>query len=231
MCLPHRSGNPAVGLRRTGRSIGPPMGRSVHHSGAFIVRVASSFIAVGLAAAPVVLAVFPANALMPGQTICYGADGSPVVNPADPDEFEHCVTRPTGSGSAATSRSCAMARSTTPRASTPTRTAHPCSRTRARRPPRPTPHHHDPAAATGSPSAGMPAADGPVLCGPTDHLVVPAANNGPPDRGSRASSARRARYHHPMIALSTPRHRPDLRGRLVPVVDVGLDQPVPQAAF
>ena len=63
------------------------------------MRVRHVLIAVGLAAAPVVLAVSPANALLPGQTICYGADGSPVVNPADPDEFEHCVTRPTGSGS------------------------------------------------------------------------------------------------------------------------------------
>ena len=42
----------------------------------------------------------PANALSDGDTVCYAADGSAVVNPSNPDEFEYCVTRePSGSSS------------------------------------------------------------------------------------------------------------------------------------
>ena len=50
------------------------------------------FAAALLAAAPIVVAV-PANALSTGDTVCYAADGSAVVNPSNPDDFEYCVTR------------------------------------------------------------------------------------------------------------------------------------------
>lgn len=52
--------------------------------------------AAGLTAALLLTAV-PANALRVGDTVCYTADGSAVVNPSNPDDFDHCVTRE-GSG-------------------------------------------------------------------------------------------------------------------------------------
>jgi hypothetical protein len=48
--------------------------------------------AAALAVASLAVAV-PANALSPGDTVCYAADGSAVVNPSNPDDFEYCVTR------------------------------------------------------------------------------------------------------------------------------------------
>jgi hypothetical protein len=45
-----------------------------------------------LAIAPV-LAAAPASALSEGDTVCYAVDGSAVVNPANPEDFEYCVTR------------------------------------------------------------------------------------------------------------------------------------------
>ena len=56
--------------------------------------------AAGLSAALLLTAV-PANALSVGDTICYSADGTPVINPSNPDDFEDCVTR-SGSGSGGT---------------------------------------------------------------------------------------------------------------------------------
>jgi len=63
------------------------------------MRVRHVLVTIGLAAAPVILAVSPADALLPGQTICYDTNGTPVVNPSDPGQFENCVTRPPRSGS------------------------------------------------------------------------------------------------------------------------------------
>ena len=52
-----------------------------------------------LALAPLAFVAGPADALSPGQTVCYAADGTAVVNPPNPDDFESCFTRPsTGSG-------------------------------------------------------------------------------------------------------------------------------------
>jgi hypothetical protein len=44
------------------------------------------------AIAPVLLAA-PVHALSEGDTVCYAADGSSVVNPTNPEDFEYCVTR------------------------------------------------------------------------------------------------------------------------------------------
>ena len=52
-----------------------------------------------LALAPVALAAAPASALLPGQTVCYAADGTATLNPVNPDDFEYCVTRPASTGS------------------------------------------------------------------------------------------------------------------------------------
>ena len=56
--------------------------------------------AVGLTATPVVLTVWSTDASPPGQTVCYDSAGHAVFNPADPSQYENCVTRPprTGSG-------------------------------------------------------------------------------------------------------------------------------------
>lgn len=51
-----------------------------------------------LAIAPV-LAAASAGALSEGDTVCYAADGSYVVNPANPEDFEYCVTRESSGGS------------------------------------------------------------------------------------------------------------------------------------
>jgi hypothetical protein len=55
-------------------------------------------IAAAFAVAPLVLAA-PAGALSPGQTVCYAADGSYVVNPPSEEGFEYCVTREASGGS------------------------------------------------------------------------------------------------------------------------------------
>lgn len=49
-----------------------------------------------LAVAPLLTAV-PAGALTAGSTVCYAADGTAVVNPPNPDDYENCYTR-SGSG-------------------------------------------------------------------------------------------------------------------------------------
>jgi hypothetical protein len=63
------------------------------------MRIRHVLIAVGLGAAPAALAVTPAGALAPGQTVCYDTAGNAYLNPADPGQYEHCVTRPPRSGS------------------------------------------------------------------------------------------------------------------------------------
>ena len=46
------------------------------------------------------LALAPAaHALSVGSTICYSADGTPTLNPPNPDDFSYCVTRTGTSGS------------------------------------------------------------------------------------------------------------------------------------
>ncbi len=52
-----------------------------------------------LATAPLLVVAAPAGALSPGGTVCYDADGSPVVNPPNPDDFESCYTNTGGGGS------------------------------------------------------------------------------------------------------------------------------------
>lgn len=44
------------------------------------------------AVTPIVAAV-PAGALSVGDTVCYASDGTAVVNPPNPEDFEYCVTR------------------------------------------------------------------------------------------------------------------------------------------
>lgn len=56
------------------------------------------FVAAALAASPL-LASLPAGALAAGSTVCYTADGTPVVNPPNPDDFESCFTREGTGGS------------------------------------------------------------------------------------------------------------------------------------
>ena len=51
-----------------------------------------------LAAAPLLAVAAPAGALSPGGTVCYTADGTPVVNPSNPDDFESCYTSSGGGG-------------------------------------------------------------------------------------------------------------------------------------
>lgn len=51
-----------------------------------------------LSVAPVVVSASSASALAIGQTVCYTADGTPVVNPPSEDGYEYCVTRTGGSG-------------------------------------------------------------------------------------------------------------------------------------
>ncbi len=46
-----------------------------------------------------VLAAVPAGALSPGGTVCYAADGTPVVDPPNPDDYEACATNPGPGGS------------------------------------------------------------------------------------------------------------------------------------
>ena len=46
-----------------------------------------------------ILAAPAAGALSVGDTVCYAADGSSVVNPANPEDFEYCVTRESSDGS------------------------------------------------------------------------------------------------------------------------------------
>ena len=55
-----------------------------------MIRKILAAVAIGFS---VLLFGVPANALSPGDTVCYAADGSAVVNPSNPDEFEYCVTR------------------------------------------------------------------------------------------------------------------------------------------
>jgi hypothetical protein len=52
-----------------------------------------------LAAAPLLVVAAPASALSPGGTVCYTDDGSPVVNPPNPDDFASCYTNTGGGGS------------------------------------------------------------------------------------------------------------------------------------
>lgn len=54
--------------------------------------------AAALTVAPVLVAV-PAHALSQGDTVCYAADGSSVVNPPNPEDYESCVTRESSGGS------------------------------------------------------------------------------------------------------------------------------------
>ena len=63
------------------------------------MRIRHLVIAVGLVAAPVLLTVSSTDALAPGQTVCYDSAGHAVLNPADPSQYENCVTRPPRSGS------------------------------------------------------------------------------------------------------------------------------------
>ena len=64
--------------------------------------------AAGLTAALLLTAV-PANALSVGDTVCYTADGTGVVNPSNPDDFDYCVTRqPYGGGGGNLPRLCTI---------------------------------------------------------------------------------------------------------------------------
>ena len=56
-------------------------------------------VAVAAFAIAPLLAAAPASALSEGDTVCYASDGSSVVNPANPEDFEYCVTRESSGGS------------------------------------------------------------------------------------------------------------------------------------
>ena len=49
-------------------------------------------------AASALLVTVPAGALTAGSTVCYTADGTPVVNPPNPDDYDNCVPRPPSTG-------------------------------------------------------------------------------------------------------------------------------------
>lgn len=52
-----------------------------------------------LAVAPLLAVAAPAGALSAGDTVCYTEDGTPVVNPPNPDDFSSCFTNTGGGGS------------------------------------------------------------------------------------------------------------------------------------
>ena len=52
-----------------------------------------------LAVAPLLFAAAPAGALSVGSTVCYTANGTPVFNPPNPQDYDNCVTRQGSGGS------------------------------------------------------------------------------------------------------------------------------------
>ncbi len=55
--------------------------------------------AAALSIASLFVVAGPASALSPGGTVCYTADGTPVVNPPNPDDYDFCATNPGSGGS------------------------------------------------------------------------------------------------------------------------------------